>query len=374
MKKHLIFSALLALLAIPESVVAQKDSNKNINYKPVSDEPFKINKLWLHLQPISTDIFMTNFSIGYGMQANYFTGVGKPDNLDIKIAFRSSYGQRADFARNAASDGSVNQNSSVLVGGRRLPVVNDFKRWNIFEIGACYHIKDSDDKRGKTKIMLTSKNKKIREYALVDYIMVDSKIREIMGARLGVVAYGTTTNLSAAMRKQGKDLVGDDGSILKADGSTLNTDGTTTLNNENRIYSNISSTGIYIGGSYSIIRNVVVKPDRFPNLANNIMLNSFFDLIIAPTTKVEDVKVLVNNTPTYINYDVSPLKVNKIGWRAGFDIMYNQDYYWSFGGEIGARPTLGKRGMYVSARIGLPVFSFRFKGARPASTVGGGLK
>jgi hypothetical protein len=68
------------------------------------------------------------------------------------------------------------------------------------------------------------------------------------------------------------------------------------------------------------------------------------------------------------------LKVSKVGWRAGFDVMYNQDYYWSFGGEIGARPTLGKRGIYVSGRIGIPVFSFRFKGGRPASTVGGGLK
>lgn len=369
-KKRYLLSALMTCMVLPQLVFGQKESNKALNFKVISDEPFKINKMWLHFQPLTTDISMTNFTLGYGLQANYFA----TDYLDFRVSFRSTYGQRTDFARNAALSQGTSRNAAVTVDDRRLPIVNDFKRWNIFEIGGCYHIKDDDDKRGTTRIVLTSKNKKIREYNLMDYINVDSKIRTIMGARLGFIGYGTTTNLGVAMRKQNRELKGDDGSILKPDGSTVYKDGRVSPIANNRIYGNVTSYGLYLGGSYSTIRNVVIKPDRFPNLANNIMFNSYFDLIIAPTTKVEDVKVLVNNTPTYIIYDASALKVNKIGWRAGFDVMYNQDYYWAFGGEFGARPTLGKRGMYLAARISMPVFSFRFKGARPASTVGGGLK
>lgn len=322
-------------------------ANKVINYKSVSDEPYGINKMWLHFQPIVADVFMTNFSVGYGAQFNYLY----TDKINFEARLNTSYTRSFDFARDLAK-----KNAGIRVNNEDFAISNSFAPYLNMQIGGSYHIVDNELK-GTSKIMLTSKKVKTMQLTTVDYVTVNSKVRQIIGIRGGGYYMQTTTNVGAAMLKQAKVLQGSDGTILEP-------------GIRNAIYSNLFAPGFYLGGSFGQIRNVAIKADKFGMLGNNTIFTSYADLMYSPFLRVDNIIIQEPGTENNVVYSTDNLRLNRLGWRAGFDIMYNQDTYFSFGGEIGARPTLAGRGIYAMAKVGFPVFSFRPKQARTANNTG----
>lgn len=111
----------------------------------------------------------------------------------------------------------------------------------------------------------------------------------------------------------------------------------------------------------SWIRNVAVNFDKFEEGIDDGMLTTYFDILIAPSLKVDDV-VYTTKDPitgdrlTTATYFISPVKTKTIGFRAGLDGRFNRQLSWSYGGEVGYRPSFDKSGFYVLVKIAFPVF------------------
>jgi hypothetical protein len=348
-KKIILLSSLFIGTAFTNLYAQGAGANKVVNAKTLSDEPYGINKLWLHFQPAVADVFSTNFSLGYGAQVNYFVN----DKIDIDAKFNGAYGTRFDFARNLAT-----KNAEVIIDSKKYALINSFGPYFNMQLGGSYHAMDREIK-GSSKIMLTPKKLKQIQTTNVDHVVVNSKVRRIAGVRGGAFMYTSTTNLGSAMLKQEKVLTSEDGT------QTLE------VNNNNRIYSSVFAPGFYLGGSYGTIRNIAIKADKFGILGNTTMFTAYADLMYSPSIAVDNVIIREPGQVETTTYLTDNIKLNRLGWRAGFDIMYNQDSYFSFGGEIGARPAIGGRGIYALAKIGFPAFSFKFKQARTVNNISG---
>jgi hypothetical protein len=302
-----------SLLAQQTAAPAKSD----IEYDAVYDDPYDINKLWLHFYPMYADGFVTNFNVGYGAQANYFL----KNKFDFRLHARKTYTRGTDFSR-------VNGEKSSTVD-------TPLEIYKHFEGGATYHLRDNGD-AGESKIVVYTKRFSANKWAstVPEHIAVPSKVRKITGIRLGSMYWGSSTNLNEALIKQNKVLVSSSGD---------------TLNNTERIYGNVSSAAIYLGGSMSRIRNVVVKPKKYDLAMNDLLFTLYGDIIIAPMVQVDNI---VKNKTTY---STDHIKTRMLGFRAGIEGMFNRDFAWTYGAEMGYKPSIQTRGFYATVKVG---FSF----------------
>jgi hypothetical protein len=146
--------------------------------------------------------------------------------------------------------------------------------------------------------------------------------------------WGSSTNLNEALIKQNKVLVSAAGD---------------TLNNREKIYGNVSSAAIYIGGSMSRIRNLVVKPKKYDLAMNDLIFTLYGDILIAPMVQVDPI---VKNKVTY---STDHIKTRMFGIRAGVEGMFNREFAWTYGAELGYKPSIQSRGFYATVKVG---FSF----------------
>ena len=108
------------------------------------------------------------------------------------------------------------------------------------------------------------------------------------------------------------------------------------------------------------IKNVAVSFDKFEEGIDDLILTVYVDALYAPSVKLDDV-VYVDEDPLSPTagthtYDVSPVETKSFGFRAGIDGRFNRLFSWSYGGEVGYRPSVGGRGLYVMFKISFPVF------------------
>jgi hypothetical protein len=294
-------------------------SKTDIEYDGVYDDPYDLNKLWLHFYPLYGDAFKTNFNVGFGGQANYYL----KNKFDFRFHVRKTYAAPSDFSRGLGEKNSVVDNKLSIF------------KW--IEAGATYHIIDNADP-GDSKIIVYTKRYSANKWAstVPEHIRIPSKVRKIVGVRLGSYFWESATNLSDALVRQNKVL-------LNATGDTLS---------RSNVYTNIHSTGIYLGGSLARIRNVVVKPKKYDIAVNDIMFTAYADLIYAPMLRLDDVK------QDGVVFPVNQVKLKNFGFRTGFDGMFNREFGWSYGAEMGYRPSIQGRGFYAAVKVG---FAFASK-------------
>lgn len=109
----------------------------------------------------------------------------------------------------------------------------------------------------------------------------------------------------------------------------------------------------------SWIKNVAVNFDKFEEGIDDLMLTVYLDALYSPVLKVDDIVYVndpLNPNSETDTYDVSPLETKSFGFRAGIDGRFNRMFSWSYGGEIGYRPSLGGRTFYALLKISFPVF------------------
>jgi hypothetical protein len=291
-----------------------------IEYETIYDDPYDLHKMWIHFYPLYADVFSTNFNVGYGAQINYFY----KDKFDFRLHGRRTYAQSTDFSRD--------------LGDKNSTVDNTLRIYKNFEIGGTYHIVDKAD-AGESKIVVYTKRYSTNKWAATvpEFIMVPSKVRKIMGVRTGGFYWESATNLSGAMIKQ-------DVLLTSAQGDTLSP--------SEYVYGNVQSAGFYLGGSMSRMRNLVVKPKKYDVALNDVLLTMYADIIYAPLVKVEDVRL------NKVVYSVDPIRTRSFGLRAGIEGIYNREFSWSWGAEMGYRPSIAHRGFYAMFKVG---FAFASK-------------
>ncbi|HNT51528.1 MAG TPA: hypothetical protein PLM56_02130 [Cyclobacteriaceae bacterium] len=325
----------LICLLLLSSVMAFSQTTEKVavTFDELYDEPYSINKLFIAFQPLYGEIFATNVNAGYGVEAQYF----HKNKFNIKAQFRKSYSSKfMDFNRENAL-----QNSTVS----NVPEV-----FNYFEFGGTYHIKDFDE-ASTTKIFLHRKKMTSTRWAatLATYAEVPSKLRKIYGARMGMVIWDATVDINRTLDKQNlsyANLINSENNSLPetyVDGNGVTQD--------MMAFSNLYSTNAYIGASLTWIRNIAVSFDKFDNAVDDGMFNVYFDVLFAPSMKLDPVSY------NGFDYSTSAIKLNKIGARLGFEGKYNRTLGWSYGGELGYRPSLDGRGFFAVFKIAFPVFS-----------------
>lgn len=316
------------LLSMPLAVAAQgerADKGTPVTYEEVYNEPSKINKLFVHFQPLYAELFATNVNAGFGLEANYYL----KDRFDFKGHFRSTYGSAFfDMNRQHGKDNSDAQNRQ--------------KPFTYFEFGATYHIKDFE-KEGKTKIVLYKKSYAGNKWAARVPLtaQVPLKVRQIYGARLGTTVWQSSLDVNNIMKKQDLTLA----DFKNANGGTL-ADPAQDLS----LFTNLSSAGLYVGGSVTWIKNAGFSFDKYEDGVDDLIFTTFLDILIAPSVNIDN---LVYNNEVY---DISPIATTKVGFRAGIEGKFNRTLSWSYGGELGYRPGIDGRMFYALVKISFPVF------------------
>ncbi len=320
--KKMVLMCLVVGSAVCHQAAAQSTSvtsKSDIEYDAVSDDPYDVNKMWLHFYPLYAEGFATNFNVGFGAQANYYL----KNKFDFRLQARKTYTKSTDFSR--------------INGERRASTDNRMEAFRYLEGGATYHLKDAGT-AGEAKIVVYTKRYADNKWAstVPEYIRIPAKVRKITGIRLGGYYWGSSTSLGSALEKQKVNLI-------SADNDTLGTTG---------LYGNIQSAGIYLGGSLATFRNVVIKPKKYDVAVNDILFTGYADIIYAPYVQLQTIRV------DGMVYPVDQVKLRNLGFRAGIEGMFNRDFSWSYGGEFGYRPSLQGRSFYAMFKVG---FAFASK-------------
>lgn len=328
-----IFSALFVFLNQSLVYAQGQDEKAAVVFDELYDEPYSINKLFIGFQPLYGELFATNVNAGYGVEAQYY----HKNKFDIKGHFRKSYSSKFyDFNREVALKNSNVSNTPEI--------------YNYYELGGTFHVKDFDVS-SKTKIFLHKKNTSANKWAATVplYAEVPSKLRKIYGVRLGGIIWNSTADLNRVLDDQGlsnTDLVNSEGIGLP----DTYVDGNGQTQDFN-VFGNIYATNIYVGGSLSLIRNIAVSFDQYEEGMDDGMLTLFMDLMIAPSLTLDP--VVYNDS----EYSTNPIKTNMVGFRAGIEGKFNRTLSWSYGGELGYRPSISGQGFFALLKISFPVFS-----------------
>jgi hypothetical protein len=327
MRRFRIYSAIVAAglyLAWPTMSFSQSSNvtteTKSVIYEELYDNPFDINKLFVHIQPIYGELFGTNTTGGFGLQAQYYV----KNVFDVQGHVRLPYATATDLVKNAAKKNST--------------VDNVAKGYVFYELTGTYHVVDKDWDT-ETKFILFSKRYKGDKWAATVplHTVIPTKVRRIYGARLGGFSYKSAVDYNAVMESQG---------VYITDGEN------NPIDMNESIYGNLLVYGVHIGGSMSLIKNVAVQPDKiYGTLVNDLIFTTWFDVLIAPSTQLDD--IYLNGT----RFASDPINKSMLGFRVGMEGKFNREVGWAYGAELGLRPGLQKSGFYILAKMSFPVFS-----------------
>jgi hypothetical protein len=297
----------------------EEDQEDAPSYLTMYDDPYDIRNLFLQFQPLYGDIGALNITGGFGIEGAYY----HKSLFDVQLAFRTSYGKRFDINRDAASRNASNS--------------DNFPLYMNLEFGGTYHIRDIMNE-SSSKVLLYTKQLKGSEWAstVARHAEINGKVRTIIGGRLGGMYSSTTTNVNAILTVQNKELFYGDG---------------TPVFDEN-LYSNLQSFTIYVGGSYSWIRNYAVEfSERWDPSGDDQILTPFFDLLYAPSINLQDVTI---NGQTVSTASIDKLNM---GFRGGVNVKFNRKLSWGYTVESGIKPGIKKRGFFIVFKMSFPIYA-----------------
>jgi hypothetical protein len=356
----------ILLLVGVKSAFAQLDASfpsQSVNYKVINDDPKDLNHLWVHVQPLTIDAMQMNVAVGSGIELTYLPN----SRFELKGGLRGNLINALDFHRFSTSNGASITWQESKREQSQMTLSNSFSRFYSFEIGGMYVFKDSD-LQGASKIILND-NPAPGNTGFSEMIEVDSKIRQLFGARLGISSMASTVSLQKALDDQNVKLTGDQGTVLSKNG-TQTTNGFSTKGNSNELFTSFSSTGFYLGAAMQRIKNISIKSDRQGILSNNSIFTVYADLMFNPFTKLDDIKTTWTGKPVKETFSTSAISLSKFGGRIGAEVRYNQASFISLGAELGYRPSIQGEGFYGLIKLSIPTFSFGSTRSKVATNVG----
>lgn len=316
---------LLILLFLFSGFIAfaqEEDEEEAVpSYQTMYDDPYDIRNLYLQFQPLYGDIGVTNVTGGFGIEGTYF----HKSKFDVQLAFRTSYGKRFDINRDAANHNATN--------------TDDFPLYYDIEFGGTYHIQDIM-KESSSKVLLYSKHLKGTDWAstVARHAEINGKVRTVIGGRLGGIINSTTTHVNAILEAQEKELFYDNDSDMPVFGENL--------------YSNLQTFTIYVGGSYSWIRNYAVEfSERWDPSGDDQILTPYFDIMYAPSINLSDVTLEGESVST------SNIDRSSMGFRGGLNLKFNRKLSWGYSVESGVRPGIKNRGFFLVFKMSFPLYA-----------------
>jgi len=312
-----IFIASMSCHLWAQDEPSDENNEPILTYESVVDNPYEINKLWIHLQPLYAELFVANVNFGFGVQVDYQAAT----KLGLSAQWRRAYAQPTDFAREVAHKNQDNLDNN--------------KTFNFWQLGGVVHLSDKSE-LGKTKIILFSRRYQGKRWAnrIPETVEVPAQIRKVYGLRFGGFMYNTTTDISRAAVEQGVNLV----------------DAMSNPVGDAKLYGNLEAKALYLGTSFSVIKNIGIKPHRdFGVLVNDLHFTGYADLMYAPSIEVEDI---ILGTASVSG---SQLSLKDFGFRAGIEGKFNKAFGYSYGAELGFRPSLEKRTFYAMFKLSFPV-------------------
>jgi hypothetical protein len=344
--KYRYLTVIAACMALSANLFAQGERKDKtpVTYEELYDEPYSVNKLFVGLTPLYGELFVTNVNAGFGLDALFY----HKDKANFRAQFRKTYS--AQFFDHSRSQALEQDQTSVD---------NRAEVYTYFEVGGTYHIKDFEES-SKTKMFLYKNSYKGNKWSARVPLNaeVPCKVRKIYGARLGAIIWDSSTDLDRAIEKQGlknSDFKNKEGVGLPE--QEYNKAGEL---QDLHIFSNVSSTGIYVGGSMTWIRNVAVNFDKFEEGVDDLIFTAYADILVSPMLSVDDIVYTTkdeNGLPIgRSTYSAEAIALKKFGFRLGIDGRFNRQFSWSYGGEIGYRPSLEGRTFFALLKISFPVF------------------
>ena len=307
-----LFSGFIAL--------AQEEKDEEVPaYQKMYDDPYDIRDFYLMFQPLYGDIGALNITGGFGVEGAYY----HKSKFDLQLAFRTSYGRRFDINRDAAKNNATN--------------TDDFPFYFNVEAGGTYHFQDIM-KESSSKVLLYNKLLKGADWAstIPRNTEVNGNLRTIIGGRLGGMFNSTTANINAILSVQEKDLFDSNNNPI------INED----------LYSNLQTFVIYVGGSYSWIRNYAVEfSELWDPSGDDQILTTYLDILYAPSINLNDVTLAGETISTA---DIEQLS---LGFRGGFNVKFNRKFSWGYGVEAGIRPGIKKRGFFLVFKMSFPIYA-----------------
>ncbi len=347
------FLVAICLINVVSFAQRRGSDNAPVTFEELYDAPYEINKLFVQFQPIYGEMHVANINAGFGLEVSYYL----KDKMDFKVSARKAYAKQFDVARDLAD-----KNSTFTA--ERSGITNIPRVFGYLEVGATYHIKDFE-KDSETTMYLYKKSYKGDKWAsrVPKQADIPSKVRKVIGARLGGMFYNSTTDIGRAMTKQDlgfADFLTESGESFESvvTGAGFSTEDVS-------LYGNIDVASIYVGGSMTWIHNVAVEFDnKYQPGVDDLILTAFADIIIAPFSHVQDIAYTqrdgAGNLTDYVfNSDV--LSTSQVGFRVGLDGKFNRTLSWGYGAEVGSKPSLRGRGMYALIKISFPIYSTNLK-------------
>lgn len=337
--------------------------SSSVNYKVLYDDPKDLNQLWIHVQPVTVDAGQMNSMIGSGLELNYMP----IPRLDFRLGLRGNFFDNMDLQRAAAirNAGITTQESKREEG--RMVLTNSFSRFYNAEIGASYTFKDVERKSTAKVILLESAVP--GHTAMPEVIEIDCKARHVWAARLGMQYNTSTVSLERAVDQQDVSIKGDKGTLISK-GGTSTVNGFKTSGNRNELFSSFMAAGVQAGASFQVIKNMSLKTEKQGVISNNSILTVYADVLFSPITQLDNISARKVGSGATEVFDTNPIKINSLGGRVGVDMRFNQNAFLSYGAEVGYRPSIQGQGMYLVAKLGIPVFSFGSSQPKVANNVG----
>ena len=319
----------VGVLILISAVANAQDNSNALKYTIQYDDPYDLRKLFVHFQPMYGDLAAINATGGFGIEANYY----HDKIFDVTLGARTTYGKRFDITEDAAA--------------RNASTDNPIGSYYYVELGGTYHIKDFATESA-SKVLLYNKRLKGVEWAstVAQKATIKSKVRQIIGVRAGGFSYRSAVGLNRVLKEQNIELQYSSGSPVELD----------------NMYTTISSHSIYLGGSMSWFRNYAVDFEKkWDASGDDLLFTTYLDFAYSPSITLDDLRIFNEQTSTTEIIDVTPVKKQPIGVKAGMTGKFNRNLGWGYGAELGMRPGLQKRTFFMTLKLSFPIYGTKLE-------------
>ncbi len=318
MKATLSLTNILLTLTLLLSACSLK--SQSVNYRIQENDPDKRN-LYIHLNPFNTQCYLSNISIGYNLQATWMAA----KLFQVQVDYRKAYLDAN--ASGVFSPSGLQKSSQLEIGG-----VFNFR----------YKLKNVAH-----KVVLHSSSG--GGYTYTKYIMVMGEARKVAGLRGGFLSFLSNhkvdNDITEAFTEYDLKGKANDGQVRYLRDSV----------NYETINYVAQSTGIYAGIDLKSLKFLVINGEGYGKRSCRTVNNFYADVLFTPLVKYE---LKPNAGQSYLNdvdVNISENKRRMIGWRAGWQWIFNSTVGFNSKMEIGQQPGVPKKSFFMTVGFGMSI-------------------
>ncbi len=282
-----------ALLIGAVVLTSVKSFAQSVSYTIEENNPDRRN-LMVYLNPFNVQAYMPDINIGVDGQINYLLNKRFQVDVDFRKAWTDS--GIGIFAPKGVSKASQ------------------------FQAGGCFNITNKL-KTIRNKVILSST--RIGRYTLTSSINVQAEARRIFAVRGGFQYFHNNQKGAAISAKDSKGNL-----YVLHDDVTFET-----------VSYVVKSYGLYAGLDFKTIRDLVISTSEYGTKRTKKISNVYMDLLFTPGI-VYKLTPTPNQASTFKNVDINISENTRrtIGWRLGWQYVFNTAVGFNMKTEVGQMP------------------------------------